>query len=120
METTHYDSDSVAEDPDLLGPESPEEMQKSTMSNAATVKLKPPKPIPQETCVTCHVSCCWFALVECRYTPVYLDEVIEDVHAVVNFGSMSTLQVISQMLSVGRFHFGHIGLGLNGSRQSLR
>ena len=53
--------------------------------------------------------CCWFALLKCRYTPVYLDEVIEDVHAVANFGSMSTLQVINQMLSVGRFHFGHIG-----------
>ncbi len=67
-----------------------------------------------------HVSCCWFALLECRYTPVYLDEVIEDVHAVANFGSMSTLQVINQMLSVGRFHFGHIGFGLNSSRQIAR
>ena len=25
--------------------------------------------------------CYWFALLECRYTAVYLDEVIEDVHA---------------------------------------
>ena len=31
-----------------------------------------------------NLVCYWFALLECRYTPVYLDEVIEDVHAVAN------------------------------------
>ena len=33
---------------------------------------------------------------------------------------MSTLQVINQMLSVGRIHFGRIGFGLNGSQQIAR
>ena len=45
--------------------------------------------------------------------------VIEDVHAVA-VGSMSTLQVINQMLSVGRIHFCHIGFSLNGSQQIAR